>query len=254
MIGAIREEEEIIDEYAQKHGLTYIEDTSGSNIDVHLIDTAKVDLSALRSEIVCDNQYITSEKPVIVVMDYAFGTQAFQVMDELLSPCKINGSLITLDFESISIMGKAGILPGNKGDIMLATAHVMEGTPHNYIVNNDLRIEDFDETANVYCGPMLTVLGTSLQNKDVLQRFHGSSWRAIGLEMEGAHFQRAISAAVIQGHIDSDMKTRYAYYASDNPLKSGQTLASGSMGEEGIAPTYMITKVLLNRILHPHNT
>lgn len=253
MIRAIREKEEVIDEYAQDHGLTYIEDTSGSNIDVHLIDTAKVDLSTLRPEIVFDRQYIISEKPVIVVLDYAFGTQAFQVMDELLCPWNINGSVVKLHFESISIMGKAGILPGNKGDIMLATAHVMEGTPHNYIVNNDLRLEDFDESVDVYCGPMLTVLGTSLQNKDILQRFQCSSWKAIGLEMEGAHFQRAISAAVIQGHIDSDMKTRYAYYASDNPLKSGQTLASGSMGEEGIVPTYMITKVLLNRILHPQN-
>jgi len=212
-----------------------------------------VDLSALRPEIVYDSQFILSQKPVIVVMDYAFGTQAFQVMDELLCPGYLNGSQVKLNFESISIMGKAGILPGKKGDIMLATAHVMEGTPHNYIVNNDLRIEDFDESVEVYCGPMLTVLGTSLQNKDVLQRFLGSSWKAIGLEMEGAHFQRAISAAVIQGHIDSKMKTRYAYYASDNPIKSGQTLASGSMGEEGIAPTYMITKVLLNRILHPQS-
>lgn len=251
MIGIIRGDEETIDEYARKNGLIYIEDSSGSNINVHLIDTAKVDLSALRSEIVFDSQFIVSEKPVIVVMDYAFGTQAFQVMDELLCPCEVNGSMVKLNFKSISIMGKAGILPGNKGDIMLATAHVMEGTPHNYIVNNDLRVEDFDESVEVYCGPMLTVLGTSLQNKDVLQRFHCSSWKAIGLEMEGAHFQRAISAAVIQGHIGNDLKTRYAYYASDNPIKSGQTLASGSMGEEGIAPTYMITKVLLTKILCP---
>ena len=253
MIAAIREEEEVIDEYAYKHGLTYVADTSGSNIDVHLIDTDKIDLSVLRSEIIFNRKYIFSEKPVIVVMDYAFGTQAFQVMDELLTPSKINGALIQLKFESISIMGKAGILPGNKGDVMLATAHVMEGTPHNYIVNNDLRLEDFDDSVDIYSGPMLTVLGTSLQNKDVLQRFHGSSWKAIGLEMEGAHFQRAISAAIIQGYIGKDVKTRYAYYASDNPLKRGQTLASGSMGEEGIAPTYMITKVLLNRILHPQS-
>jgi len=98
---------------------------------------------------------------------------------------------------------------------------------------------------------MLTVLGTSLQNRAVLERFHESSWGAIGLEMEGAHYQRAISAAIIQGYIEPEMKVRYAYYASDNPLKSGQTLASGSMGEEGITPTYMISKVLLNKILSP---
>jgi hypothetical protein len=44
------------------------------------------------------------------------------------------------------------------------------------------------------------------------------------------------------------VKTHYAYYASDNPLESGQTLASGGMGEEGIKPTYMITRIILAKI------
>ena len=33
-------------------------------------------------------------------------------------------------------------------------------------------------------------------------------------------------------------------YASDNPLLSGETLASGPMGDEGIRPTGMITKII----------
>jgi len=153
-----------------------------------------------------------------------------------------------LDIQSIAIMGKAGVLPGKKGDIMIATAHVMEGTANSYIVNNDLCPTDFDNGLDVYIGPMLTVLGTSLQNRDVLERFHSSSWKAVGLEMEGGHYQRAISGAIIQGRISPEMKTRYAYYASDNPLLSGQTLASGPMGEEGIMPTYMISKIILEKI------
>ena len=42
---------------------------------------------------------------------------------------------------------------------------------------------------------MITVLGTSLQNKDILKFFHESTWNVIGLEMEGAHYQKAIQAA-----------------------------------------------------------
>jgi hypothetical protein len=68
--------------------------------------------------------------------------------------------------------------------------------------------------------------------------------------MEGGHYQRAISAAIIRGHILPHIKLRYAYYASDNPLVSGQTLAYGSMGEEGIKPTYMITKVIVEKIVN----
>ena len=148
-------------------------------------------------------------------------------------------------------MGKAGTLSGLKGDIMLASAHVLEGTPHNYSVDGDLTVKDFEADVNVFVGPIITVLGTSLQNRDVLQKFQKTSWNAVGLEMEGGHYQRAINAAMIRGHISKDVKVRYAYYASDNPLKSGQTLASGPLGREGIRPTYMITKAILEKILSP---
>jgi hypothetical protein len=169
-------------------------------------------------------------------------------MDELLRPFRLNGDDGSLQIKSISIMGKAGVLPGKRGDILLASAHVMEGTADNYIVQNDLSLTDFEDWVDVYTGPMVTVLGTSLQNRDVLERFHSSSWRAVGLEMEGGHYQRAINGAIIQRHIPADMKTRYAYYASDNPMISGQTLASGPMGDEGIESTYMISKVILEKI------
>ena len=87
-------------------------------------------------------------------------------MDELLSPTTVSNAQVSLKIASVSIMGKAGILPGNKGDIMLATAHVMEVTPHNYIVDNDLSASDFDDLVKVFSGPMLTVLGTSLQPRE----------------------------------------------------------------------------------------
>jgi hypothetical protein len=77
-----------------------------------------------------------------------------------------------------------------------------------------------------------------------------SSWSAIGLEMEGAHYQKAIQAAAnIRHSVDSNIEIRYAYYASDNPLESGATLASGSLGLDGVSPTYAITKEILKGIL-----
>ena len=249
MIRSLRNSHKDCSEYAARFGLFEIDDASGSNIDVQIIDTALLTKQTIHPEIQCDFAAIAEQQPVLVVMDYAFGTQAFEVMDELLSPCQLADRVVSFVFESVSVMGKAGILPGSKGDIMLATAHVMEGTPDNYLVQNDLKVGDFDAGVDVYCGPIVTVLGTSLQNRDVLERFHSSSWRAVGLEMEGGHYQRAISAAIIRGHIPHTIKTRYAYYASDNPLISGQTLASGPMGEEGIVPTYMISKVIIEKIL-----
>ena len=225
-----------------------MKDESGSQIDCQIIDTARLDGMKPHPALKFSERAIKKHKPVLLVMDYAFGTQAFEAMDELLNPWKGNGTERKLNVQSISIMGKAGILPGKKGDIMLTTAHVLEGTPHNYTVENDLSIEDFQDDVDVFVGPIITVLGTSLQNRDVLHKFQVTSWNAVGLEMEGGHYQRAINAAMIRGHISKDVTLRYAYYASDNPLVTGQTLAAGAMGEAGIKPTYMITKVILEKI------
>jgi hypothetical protein len=98
---------------------------------------------------------------------------------------------------------------------------------------------------------MVTVLGTSLQNKDILKFFHDSTWNVIGLEMEGAHYQKAIQAASkVRGSIAQDVKVRYAYYASDNPLVTGSTLASGGLGSNGVRPTYAITQKIIEQIFN----
>ena len=235
--------------YGAAHGLHLLPDRSGAHVDCQIIDTAAIERDRIHPALKVNDARIAQAAPVIVVMDYAFGAQAFELMENLLYPYWSESQKFELDFQSIAIMGKAGILAGNKGDIMLATAHVFEGTTDNYIVENDLTAADFEGNEIVYVGPMLTVVGTSLQNRDILRRIQ-RGWKIVGLEMEGGHYQRAINGALIKGNIDRATKIRYAYYASDNPLKSGQTLASGPMGQEGIAPTYRITQILLERILN----
>ena len=248
-INSIKNKTNKIINFAKKHGFYELKDISGIHIDCQIIDTSMLTSVPFHSDLNIKKKSLTKNGPVLLVIDYAFGTQAFEVMEELLihDDEEIDNPLQNIT--SISVMGKAGILPGKKGDIMLATAHVLEGTPHNYLINNDLKKEDFDDSVNVYTGPMVTVLGTSLQNRHVLEHFHSTSWKAVGLEMEGAHFQRSINAAIIRGHISKHVKVRYAYYASDNPLFSGETLASGSMGKEGIRPTYMIARLIIEKIL-----
>ena len=232
--------------YASKNGLIYIKDKSGTNINVQIIDTEKIDFK---------NTPFTKSKtkndcPVIIVMDYAFGEQAYETMDELLKPYNSKEKKIHLDVKSISIMGKAGILEGGKGDIMIPSSHIFEGTADNYPFKNELTKQDLEGFGlGVYDGAMVSVLGTSLQNKDILKFFHDSTWNVIGLEMEGAHYQKAIqSASKIRGNISEDVKVLYAYYASDNPLETGATLASGGLGMSGVTPTYAITQKILEHI------
>ena len=237
-----------VEDYALKSGMISMPDTSGTNIDVQVFDTAQFDFSKTAFP-----QAKPGEKaPVIVVMDYAFGEQAYETIDELLKPFKEGKERTLLNVESVSIMGKAGILEGNKGDIMIPSAHINEGTGDNYPFENKLTAEMFEgQGIPVYSGPMVTVLGTSLQNKDLLKFFNESTWGVIGLEMEGAYYQKAIqSASRIRKSINPDVIVRYAYYASDNPLETGSTLASGGLGTTGVKPTYLITIKILEQIFN----
>ena len=244
----LRQHQEEIETFATAHGFYNLPDRSGAHIDCQIIDTYQLSSLELHPALDITIPDSAQHAPVILVIDYAFGAQAFEIMENLLESYDQNGATVDFDYSSISIMGKAGILLGDKGDIMLATAHVFEGTSDNYRVDNDLSPSDFPDTEKVFVGPMVTVLGTSLQNRDMLVKFQ-SDWKTIGLEMEGGHFQRAISAAIIKGNARENIPVRYAYYASDNPIKTGSTLAAGAMGKEGVKPTYLITKVILEKIL-----
>ena len=236
-----------IEKTALQNGMIFIPDESGTNINVQIFDTC---LLQLDQNDFCDISVPEENRPVLIVMDYAFGEQAYETMEELLKPYIGQGATAYLDVDSISIMGKAGILEGGKGDIMIPSAHLFEGTADNYPFTNSLKKEDIEgEGIAVYEGAMVTVLGTSLQNRDILKFFYESSWNVIGLEMEGAHYQKAIQAASkLRGNIQEDVEVLYAYYASDNPLETGSTLASGGLGATGVKPTYLITEKILYHI------
>ena len=248
-VGAKQNKAKEIYNYAQENGFIEIFDESGTNIHVQLFDTAAMSAKTLLSG--CELPEDPNKRPVILVMDYAFGEQAYECFDELLKPYELeNGKSFPLNVLSASIMGKAGILTGRKGDIMIPDSHVFEGTADNYPFKNELNKKDFEgHGLGVFQGTMFTVLGTSLQNKDVLSYLMESSWKAIGLEMEGAHYQKAIqSESRIRQSIKKNVKVMYAYYASDNPLETGSTLASGALGMDGVKPTYLITYKILQKL------
>ncbi|MDT8416035.1 MAG: hypothetical protein RQ735_11765 [Flavobacteriaceae bacterium] len=237
-----------VEKLASSRGMISVPDTSGTNIDVQIFDTSQIDFSKTDFDFsVFENE---TDKPVLIVMDYAFGEQAFETIDELLKPYYNAEKKHFMNVKSVSIMGKAGILDGEKGDIMIPKAHVFEGTADNYPFQNLLSKADFEDCGIPVCeGTMISVLGTSLQNRDILKFFQESTWNVIGLEMEGAHYQKAIqSASKIRRSISKNVIVRYAYYASDNPLETGSTLASGGLGTTGVKPTYLITERILQQI------
>ena len=84
---------------ALQNGMTFIPDQSGTNIDVQIFDTSKLKVSNL--DLPVSEKVISNNQPVIIVMDYAFGEQAYETIDELLKPVKNNGIKTHLNIESI---------------------------------------------------------------------------------------------------------------------------------------------------------
>ena len=103
-----------VEDLALSQGMISLPDTSGTNIDVQIFDTAKIDLTKTAFA----NANLSDNKPVLIVMDYAFGEQAYETIDELLKPYKTHKGKIFMNVESVSIMGKAGILEGGKGCLL----------------------------------------------------------------------------------------------------------------------------------------
>ena len=245
--GALRKK---VEKFAYSRGMTTVADDYGVNIGCQIFDCAQIEKDMLPQELSeCFGKRKLGNE-VLIVFDYAFGEQAYELMDELLKPFEKADERIPINIQSINIMGKAGILEGKNGDIMVPDAHIFEGSADNYPFDNRFDASCFENSGlKVYSGPMITVLGTSLQNKDILRYFLKSSWHCIGLEMEGAHYQKAIQAASrIRKSVNEKVQLRYAYYASDNPLETGSTLASGGLGIGGVKPTYLITLSMLKSI------
>ncbi len=89
-----------VSKYALEEGLIYINDKSGSNIDVQIIDLSKTDLKNTPfGHIKYDGN------DVLMVFDYAFGEQAYEVMDELLRPFEQKGEVYMMKVKSVFYHG-----------------------------------------------------------------------------------------------------------------------------------------------------
>ena len=216
--------------------------TAFTGIAVDLIDACRLD------PVLCDPALVFTPPSVptlIVNVDYAFGQQAEEILSNLL--CVFGQSV-----RSVSVIGKAGGLVGARGDLMVPRATLMQSSDERYpLPRADLNVARLAALApdrTVHEGPVLTVAGTLLQNRQLLH-FYRRFWRCVGLEMEGSYFARTLSAAMGAGIVRADVAARFAYYTSDVPLDPDSTLSEALSPIEGVPPLYAITRAILLEIL-----
>ncbi len=219
-------------------GLLRLEDEASTGIAVQLIDSSRL------SPLVDDKLEKVSPCQLIVNIDYAFGVQAEEIIRSLISifPNRVS---------SINVLGKAGSLSGQRGDLLIPNAFILQADDSFYPLNNPVseeRLRQYAPASRIVQGPLLTVEGTLLQNRALLN-FYRNIWKCIGLEMEGVHYARAVTEARQLGVLAPDSPARYYYYVSDVPLEAGQQLSQPLSPWEGVPPLYAITREVLNQIL-----
>ncbi len=187
----------------------------------------------------------------IVNIDYAFGEQAEYVIRNLLM-------LFGENVKSVNFLGKAGALVGKRGDILAPTAFVEQHSDFFQPLPEAAGSDDNGDTwadrlmrrypaGDVHRGPLLTVDGTLLQNRQMLN-FYRQIWDVIGIEMEGTHYYRGIVESGQLGVISRDVAFRFFYYVSDLPLQTHSNLAAPLEKSEGVPPLYAITRHILDEI------
>ena len=222
-----------------------LSESAFTGIAVDLFDARRLDPSLADPAIALT----VPDRPTLLVnVDYAFGQQAEEILANLLF-------LFGKRVRSVNVLGKAGGLMGERGDILLPDATILQTNDERYaIAGSDLSDEILAELApgrSVHRGPVLTVAGTLLQDRTLLQ-FYRHIHRCVGLEMEGSFFLRQLRRAMDTGIVRPDLVPRFAYYISDLPLSPHDNLSASLGAHEGVPPLYAITRAILKRIFGAH--
>ncbi len=228
---------------AQESGQLRLSQTASTGIQVQLLDLAQLQGHRYDDGVTAIEECPGDCSDLVVNIDYAFGHQAEYIIRNLLM-------LFGENVRSINLLGKAGALVGNRGDILAPTAFIEQRTDHfqPLPVYHQQQSTELESSLAVHRGPMLTVEGTLLQNRQMLS-FYREIWDVIAMEMEGAHYFRQILEARQLGVISRDVRTRFLYYISDLPLDAHAGLTVPLAPVEGVPPLYAVTRSILNHIV-----
>lgn len=189
---------------------------------------------------------------LILNIDYPLGRTAYFILTKLAEHVsKILG---------VYVIGKAASLFANRGDVLIPSSISDQHTKNQYYIDNCIEAKDvmpfLEDTHNgIYDNQRaVTVLGTMLQNKEMLDTFLLAG--VTDLEMEAGPYLAAVYEILLPKRYP-EMKSislspksfdlGIIHYVSDNPL-SDQKLDS-SLHIHGVDATYACTRAVLDKVL-----
>ena len=200
-----------------------------------------------------DLEPLRHSKAIIINIDYPLGLASY----ELLS--RISQGAGRLD--GLYVMGKAATLNGRIGDMMIPNVIHDEHSQNTYLFRNCFtarHVRSYMQHGNVLDNQKaVTVRGTFLQNPHYMSVFYREGYTDI--EMEGGPYLSAVYEAfrpqrhpmneIVNLH-SVNFDIGFLHYASDKPMKRGQTLGAGSLSYGGVEPTYAAAIAILRRVFY----
>ncbi|HZU87432.1 MAG TPA: hypothetical protein VFF78_08105 [Anaerolineaceae bacterium] len=222
------------------------------------VETQVIDLSKLRAEFFDpringqDWTFLQCSNALILNIDYPLGLAAYNLLTKIAEQA---GAVL-----GIYVMGKAAMLNGVRGDVMIPNVVQDEHSSNTYLFANAFCAQDV--APFLMYGTVLdnqksvSVLGTFLQNARIMDVVYREGYTDI--EMEAGPFLSAVYEMVRpKRHPVNEIVTLYGapydigilHYASDTPLSKGKNLGAGTLSYFGMDSTYATTLAIVRRIL-----
>jgi hypothetical protein len=237
----------------QERGIWYIGSRHGLELDVQVIDLAKLHPDDLDPRVrVPGSERMAESHGVVINIDYPLGMAAYRVLREVLE----NLSQV----KGIYILGKAATLNGSIGDVMISNVVLDEHSRNTYWLDNCFSVGDVSR--NLVFGAVLdnqkavSGRGTFLQNRAYLDFYYRANYSVV--EMEAGPYLDAVYESLYMTRYPTGENINFAklpfdlgvlHYASDTPYTRGKNLGAGSMSYYGMDSTYAATIAIARRIL-----
>jgi hypothetical protein len=197
---------------------------------------------------------LKESRAMIVNIEYPLGFAAYHVFSQIAASAR--------RILGVYILGKAATMSARIGDIMIPNEIFDLHSKNTIYFKNCFSLNDFQElTRNIAVldrQKALTVRGTFLQNKAMLQEFHREHFNSV--EMEAGPYLCAVYEHLFPErypmnatlNLDNDAESLYdlglLYYASDTPYHRRESLLSRSMGISGVESLYACSAAVLRKI------
>ncbi len=241
-------------EYESACGITRVPSQHTFDLEVQVIDLAKLDPEHLDSRLYdsFDLAHLRETEAIILNIDYPLGFAAYH----LLTRIAVNvGELL-----GAYMLGKAATLNGRIGDVLIPNSVYDEHSDNTYLFNNIFTAADVSPYL-IYGDVLdnqrtLAVYGTFLQNRRYMEGFLRRGYTDV--EMESGPYLSALYEFIRpRRYPDDELVDLYPvpfeigvlHYASDTPMSKGKNLGARNLSYYGMDPTYAATVAVLRRIL-----